>query len=154
MKRKTLLMILIILTISILFVNCSVLFGKKPPKTFSKGEPGWTDIMVSDKIEQDVLLKKVIEVLVREGYEPELISKETGYTRTKYRYFVSVSDGSAEENVDYYRTRFIAQVSSDSSKIAIKCETYWLDGESWVLGWDTKYLEDVKDAIKGVVGGY
>ncbi len=146
--KKKLVSILIILFV-MLFVNCSALFGPKIPESFSKNAEGWADIPLNQSIEQDQILIKVQQIITRKNYEPEIISKDTGYLRTKWRYTVSKSD----QVVDWYRTRITIQIAGDYSIISINCEAGYLDNNGfWVSGVDTAVLADIKDAIRGVVG--
>lgn len=127
-------------------------------KTFSRGEPGWTDISVAAGLQRDVLLNKVVEIVVRESYEPELISKDTGYMRTKWKRQTNVVSsgffGSQKTEVETYRTRIVAQVSANAQKVGLKCEAEQLEDGRWIRGYDTEKLKDISEAIRGTVGGY
>ncbi|MFW5800356.1 MAG: hypothetical protein ACOCV8_06055 [Spirochaetota bacterium] len=152
MKKFNILVILLLIVVNI--SSCSAMFGPTTPKSFSVNEPGWVDMELRQDLERETLLTRMTEVITRENYEPEIISKDTGYLRTKWKYGLTTGGGKI---VDYYRTRITLQISTDYTKVSINCEANLLEkgmwGETyWTQGTDTQVLEDIKDAIKGVVG--
>lgn len=151
-KTKTVLVAKFIVAFALLALLASCASTKY--ESFTKGSPGWTDIMVHENVSQTTLLNRCVEIIAREGYEPDMISKDTGYMRTKWKNVVTVAKRKNSEERSDYRMRIIVQASSDGSKVGLQCAAQQLLDGRWVDGADSAELEKIAEMIRGSVGGY
>ena len=79
-------------------------------------------------------------------YDLEVIERDAGYIRSswKYSYF------SGDKVIDRYRSRIVVKLKGvpDWKTVQVKCESNWLDNKGWILGYDTRLLEDITVIFK------
>jgi len=138
----------------ILIVFCSCM--SYPPATFVKtfDEPGmWKSIETKDGVEKAVLWRTIVDALTQQ-FDLEILDKDSGYIRTSWKY-TYIQQGLVSQN---YRSRIVLKFVGDDWKVVqVKCESNWLEsssfrGSGWVLGYDSKLLEDVYGDLQGRVG--
>ena len=140
-------LLLLLLFLAIAFVGCLVF----PPDTFIKtfDEPGiWKSVEIREGITKDDLWKIVVDSLSQK-YDLEVLEKDSGYLRSSWKYTYIIR-GTVS---DKYRSRIIVKFVGDDWEVAqVKCESNWLETRGWILGYDTRLLEDVYGDIQGRVG--
>jgi len=150
MKTKiSFVVIMIILTL----VSCTSF----PPATFVKtyDEPGmWKSIEVKEGMEKQDLWRTIVDALAHQ-FDLEVIDKDSGYVRTSWKY-TYIQQGLVNQN---YRSRIVLKVLGEDWKIVqVKCESNWLEEggmgrpAGWILGYDSKLLEDVYGDLQGRIG--
>ena len=117
--------------------------------SFVKGEGGRTTVQIADKISYDLAYDEVITILTRK-FELDMISKESGYVKTKWQY-TWVGKWGQKPQKDY-RVRVTVRLSSERKRIDIQSEAEKLKGDYWIGGYDTRLLEEIRKDISGVVG--
>ena len=141
-------------SITLLVVACLViLIGcAMPPKTFRKtyDEPGiWKVVDVRQGLEKDVVWRMLVDTLSQK-YDLEVLEKNSGYLRTSWKYTQVSRFGTVS---DRYRSRIVVKLlGTDWGKVQIKCESNWLSDRGWLMGYDSRLLEDVFGDIQGKVG--
>lgn len=139
--------IILALLLSAIFSSCGV---TKPSGWVSgnNNEAGWASILISDKIGYDLAFDDVMGILSKRGLEIEMVTKEAGYIRTKWRNNWS-SNGKSVRN---YRVRVTIKMSELRRRVDINTEAELLIGKTWYKGCDTELLETMKKDIAGVLG--
>ena len=125
----------------------------KQPKTFVKtfDEPGvWKAIEIRDDLAKDQMWRLVVDT-VSQRHDLEVLEKESGYLRTSWKYtYITPRVGSISEK---YRSRIVVKFLGDNWKtVQVKCESNWLDRGGWVMGYDTRILEDIYGDLQGKIG--
>jgi len=144
----------LVVFISFTIVACITSY---PPATFIQtfDEPGmWKSVEIKDGMEKEVTWRTIVDALTHH-YDLEVIDKDSGYLRTSWKY-TYIQEGIVNQN---YRSRIVLKFVGDDWKVLqVKCESNWLSsgglGEpsGWILGYDSKLLEDVYGDIQGRVG--
>jgi len=138
------------------FTSCAALLeggsggGAKLGWETSCAEAGWASIPISDRVDYNVLYDDVVSLISRK-YEIEMLSKESGYIRTKYTNRTVTTTGETQIT-DAYRTKVTVKLSPQRSKIEINSEAEKLINGNWVVGCDTKLLETMKQDLRGLSG--
>jgi uncharacterized lipoprotein len=110
-------------------------------------DAGWASVLISDKITYALAWDDVSSVITKR-FEIEMISKESGYIRTKWKYNWTTNGHESKE----YRVRVTIKMSEQRKKIDINAEAEKLIRGVWVKGSDTQLLETTKKDIAGLVG--
>jgi hypothetical protein len=123
-----------------------------PPKTFMKtfDEPGiWKTVDISTSINSDQIWRLLVDTL-SQRYDLEVLEKDSGYLRTSWKY-TYIKGGKV---TDRYRSRIVVKLNgSPWDQARVKCESNWLEKDKgWILGYDTRLLEDVYGDIQGKLG--
>lgn len=135
-----------ILTILLIQVSCSV--TKNPGWVASSSHDiGWTEMTIDENISYDLAWDEVSSIIARR-FEPEMMNKETGYIRTKWRYNWKTNG----KLIDTYRVRAVVKMSELRHKIAVNAEAQKKYRNDWHTGYDTELLTQIKEDIAGVVG--
>jgi len=138
-----------ILLISILLVGCAQVI--KPPATFLRtfDEPGtWKSIEVREGLTKDQLWRLVVDALAQK-FDMEVLDKESGYIRTSWKYTYVIE----EKIIENYRSRIIIKFLGEAwNTLQVKSEANWMEKGGWILGYDTRLLEDVYGDIQGRIG--
>ena len=113
----------------------------------TNNEAGWTEVLIASHIKYDLAWDDVSAIIIRR-FEPEMINKETGYIRTKWKYNWN-SDGKETKN---YRVRVTIKMSEQRKKVQINAEAQSLHKKTWMTGYDTELLSVMKQDITGVIG--
>jgi hypothetical protein len=108
---------------------------------------GWSSVPISDKVDYNLLYDDIVSRISR-SYEIDMISKETGYIRTKWNNR-NVTNGQVTNS---YRTKVTMKLSPQRSKIEVNAEAEKLEDEGWVQGCDTQLLENLKQDLRGLSG--
>ena len=123
----------------------------QPPETFLKtyDEPGvWKSIEVREGLTKEDAWKTVVDAIAQK-FDLEVLDKESGYLRTSWK-FSYIIQGKVS---DKYRSRIIIKFQSGEAKlIQVKSEANWLETDGWILGYDTRLLEDVYGDLHGRIG--
>lgn len=136
-----------------LAVACSVLFSgcATPPRTFLRtyDEPEiWKTVDINDSFEKDKIWRLLVDTLSQK-YDLEVLEKDSGYLRTSWKY-TYVRRGEISSR---YRSRIVAKFLGEQwEKVQLKCESNWLENEGWIMGYDTRLLEDIYGDIQGKLG--
>ncbi len=137
------------LIVATLFSSCRAISSKG--LGWEKGTAngaGWSTVLIKDKITYDLAWDDVSSIVVRK-FEPEMMSRETGYIRTKWNY-TWTRRGSRTK---YYRVRVTIKMSEERKKIDINAQAQKKNVfGKWVNGYDTELLTTMKNDIAGVVG--
>jgi len=139
------------------FTSCMALLeggsgggGAKLGWETSCSEAGWASIPISDRVDYNMLYDDVVS-LISKKYEIEMLSKESGYIRTKWTNRTVTATGVVQVT-DYYRTKVTIKLSPQRSKIEVNSEAERLINGNWVIGCDTKLLETMKQDLRGLSG--
>jgi len=108
-------------------------------------EGGWTTIPFSERVDYSLLWEDVTS-LVSKRFEIEMVTKESGYIRTKWDYRFA-TDGRTSQS---YRTRVTLKINEKRKNIEVRSEAEKLKGSSWIQGCDTRVLETMKQDLKGI----
>lgn len=134
-----------------------------PPKTFIKtfDEPGvWRTIEIREDLAKEETWRLVVDTLTQR-HDLEVLEKESGYIRTSWKYTYITPMGQISE---HYRSRIVVKFLGEDWKTAqVKCETNWMEkGQGgciggisrggWVMGYDTRILEDIYGDLQGKIG--
>ena len=146
---KKLFLSIIVVSFLCLFTGCMA-----PPASFMRthDDPGiWKSIDVREGLLKDDLWRTVVDTLSQK-YDLEVITKDSGYVRTSWKYTYIIPDRNIVS--DRYRSRIIVKFSGEAwNVLQVKCESNWLEPKAgWVLGYDTRLLEDVYGDLQGRVG--
>jgi len=131
--------------IGITLSSCASTNGRGWSTNCSDG--GWASVPISGRIEYDLLYEDVVS-LVSKRFEIEMLTKESGYIRTKWDYRFA-TDGEVSNT---YRTRITIKLSPQRNRIEVKSEAEKLRGKSWIQGCDTRLLETMKQDLQGISG--
>ena len=122
------------------------------PRTFMRthDEPGiWKTVEIREGLNNDKIWEILVDTLSQK-YDLEVLEKDAGYIRSswKYSYFAG------GQVVDRYRSRIVVKVKGtpDWDTVQVKCESNWLGNKGWILGYDTRLLEDIYGDIQGKLG--
>lgn len=141
--RKT---VLLALVPAVLLAGCV-----SPPKTFLRtyDEPGiWKAVEIREAMAKDDVWRVLVDTL-SQTYDLEVLQKDAGYMRTSWKYSY-IRGGQVSSR---YRSRIVVKLTgADWRSLQVKCESNWLESEGWVLGYDTRLLEDVYGDIQGKLG--
>ena len=140
--KKIFLILIAVIGFLFLLLSCGI-------SSFIKGEGGRTTVQIADRISYDLAYDEVITILTRK-FELDMISKESGYIKTKWQY-TWVGKWGQKPQKDY-RVRVTVRLSSERKRIDIHAEAEKLKGNYWIGGYDTRLLEDIRKDISGVVG--
>jgi hypothetical protein len=133
------------------FVSLSALLAMSCALSNARGwstncsDGGWATIPFSDRVDYGLLWEDVTS-LVSKRFEIEMVTKESGYVRTKWDYRFA-TDGKTVEN---YRTRVTLKINERRKNIEVRSEAEKLESGSWFQGCDTRVLETMKQDLKGV----
>ena len=135
---------------SVVFSSCSISSLTKKNKQTPIGfiqtnEVGWSTIQLREELKFDKAFDEILDVVAKR-FEMDVISKEGAYARSQWSYRWGVTEGTS------YRTRAIFKFSPDKTKVDIKTEAEWNVGNTWLVGYDTRLLETIKQDIMGVAG--
>jgi len=130
--------------ISLLLLSCA-----SAPRSFVKATGGgtWNSILLREDLSFEKAFNEVLDVCAKR-FEMDMISKDGGYGRTNWIYTWNVN-GQYTKN---YRTRVIFKFSADRTKVDIKTEAEFGGEHNWIIGWDTRLLETIKQDVMGAVG--
>ena len=106
---------------------------------------GWATIPFSKRVDTGLLWEDVTS-LVAKRFEIEMVTKESGYIRTKWDYRFATDGKNAED----YRTRVTLKVNERRQNIEVRSEAEMLEGNYWIHGCDTRVLETMKQDLKGI----
>jgi uncharacterized lipoprotein len=108
---------------------------------------GWATIPMHDKVGFAMAWDDITSLLARR-FEFEMLQKETGYIRTKWKNWKY----SNYETTENYRVRVTVKISDLRKKVEVNTEAEKLINGVWHKGTDTRLLEDLKKDIGGLVG--
>ncbi len=140
------------LSISCLGLLFVMVIGCFPPRAvgwaYNKGDDiGHSSVIISDNVGYDLAWDDITSILTRK-FDFDMISKESGYIRTKWRKDW-VSQG---KKIDNYEVRVIIKMSKQRKRVDIYAEAKKQVGSRWYDGYDTELLEQIKKDIIGMVG--
>jgi len=120
------------------------------PDTFQRtlDEAGvWKTIEVREDLSKDDLWRSVVDSIAQK-FDLEVVEKDSGYLRTSWKYTAVRG-----HITPMYRSRIVLKIPGGSREIVqVKCESNWTQGYGWIVGYDTRVLEDVYGDIQGRVG--
>jgi len=109
---------------------------------------GWATIPFSDRVDYGLLWEDVTSIISRK-FEMEMVTKESGYIRTKWNYDFA-TDG---KRVEDYRTRVTLKINERRKNIEVNSEAEkFKANDDWFRGCDTRVLETMKQDLKGISG--
>jgi hypothetical protein len=116
------------------------------PRSFVRtSEPGWTSMEFRDGISDDAAWQGVMDVIAR-MFEIEVLSKESGYLRTKWDY-----SWATDRTVEYYRVRVTVKMNYLQRRLDLKTEANYYQLNHWVNGSDTRLLQTMKTDLGGLI---
>ena len=132
---------------SVAFSSCSMFSKSKqtPIGFIQTNEVGWSTIQLREDLKFDKAFDEILDVIAKR-FEMDVISKEGAYARSQWSYRWGSMEGTS------YRTRAIFKFSPDRTKVDVKTEAEWSVGNKWLIGYDTRLLETIKQDIMGVAG--
>ena len=101
-----------------------------------------------DGLPYDIAWAQAVDVVSQE-YDIELMSKESGYLRTNWKY--GISGG----NLRRYRGRITVKFPPPKTQVKVKTEAQWINSVNGMVifeGYDTRMNRDVYSALGGVLG--
>jgi hypothetical protein len=112
-------------------------------------EPGtWKSIEVRDGMTKDEVWRVIVDALSQK-FDLEVLEKDSGYVRTSWKHTYMVRGHISER----YRARIIVKMlGSDWKTLQVKCEANWLAKHGWMMGYDSRLLEDVFGDLQGRIG--
>lgn len=147
LMRQFLIFFVTMIVSSVVFSSCFI-FKKKgnlPSGFIQTTEVGWSTIQIRGDVTFEKAFEEVLDVVAKR-FEMDVISKEGAYARSQWSYRWGAIEGSS------YRTRVTFKFSPDKTKVDLKTEAEWAVGNRWLVGYDTRLLETIKQDIMGVVG--
>ena len=108
---------------------------------------GWATIPFSDRVDYGLLWEDATSIISRR-FEIEMVTKESGYIRTKWDNRFA-TDG---KTVEGYRTRVTLKINERRKNIEVRSEAEKLEDSDWIQGCDTRVLETMKQDLKGISG--
>jgi hypothetical protein len=140
--------------VTITLFTCLVLTGcaTTPPETFMRthDEPGiWKSVEIREGSTNDKIWEILVDTLSQK-YDLEVLERDAGYIRSSWKY--TFFEG--EKVIDRYRSRIVVKLTGTPTwdKAQVKCESNWLDKHGWILGYDTRLLEDIYGDLQGKLG--
>jgi hypothetical protein len=123
-----------------------------PPKTFIQtfDDPGvWKSVEIREGLNNAQIWEMLVDTLSQK-YDLEVLQKDSGYLRTSWKY--TFFEGSRV--VEHYRSRIVVKLNGVPvwNKAQIKCESNWMEKQGWIMGYDTRLLEDIYGDIQGKLG--
>ena len=108
----------------------------------------WKTIEVREGMTKDVIWRVIVDSLSQK-FDLEVLDKDSGYLRTSWKYTYIVGKYVSER----YRARIIVKtVGSEWKTVQVKSEANWLERHGWVMGYDSRLLEDVYGDLQGRIG--
>jgi hypothetical protein len=145
MKANQFLLSVVCVALALTLYSCAPTSSRGWSTSCTDG--GWASIPISDKVEYNLLYEDVVSIVVRR-FEIEMLTKESGYIRTKWDNRFA-TDGVSSNS---YRTRITIKLSEQRKKIEVKSEAERLEVDNWVQGCDTRVLETMKQDLQGLSG--
>jgi len=134
------------LAASLVMVAAALLMGCGGPPNFVKTpEVQWTKVPVRPDVAYDRAWDSVVGLLVKH-FDMEVLSKQDGYMRTSWFYRWT------GELTEDYRVRVIVKFSGDRSTCEVKAEAEEGGPGDWVMGTDSRLLQEIQGAIRGTIG--
>jgi hypothetical protein len=141
-----------ILAITLVFGMTVVGCGSSPstPKSFVKGSGGETMVLLRQGLDFNQAFREAVFVLSRHGFEPEMMQPEAGYIRTRWN-TTWYSEGS---NTQRYRVRILINFNPSRTQLIISApaETLTKEGETWIVGYDTRAIETLRTDLTQSIG--
>lgn len=116
-----------------------------PPNFVKSPQVSWAAVSVRPDISYDRAWDSLVGLLVKH-FDMEVLSKEDGYLRTTWHYRWT------GELTEDYRVRVIAKFNADRSACEVKAEAEYGGPGDWVIGTDTRLLQEVQGAMLGTIG--
>ena len=118
------------------------------PSTFvrtSSPDEQWSTIEIRPTVTMEQAWDAVLETVVKR-FEIAILSRPDGYVRTNWLYtWGNISNMK-------YRVRVTVKFPMDHTKVAIKSEAEYGGEGSWLAGYDTRLLMEMKNDITALVG--
>jgi hypothetical protein len=108
-------------------------------------EPSWASIQLSKNITYLTSWNHVLDIFIRK-FDIAFMEKRSGYIRTNW---IHTSTGTVRAD---YRVRVTAKFNVEKTKVDIKTEANYQQGNGWVQGSDTDLLQTIKADVMGAVG--
>lgn len=133
---------LTILCLALMLNGCAT----SRPSSFSHATaPGWATVEIRDGVTYDRAWDTVFGILARE-FDFNKVLKDDGYIQTEWLYTWS---GLYQQN---YRVRVTTKFSPDRKSLQVRSEAWMLDGNTWVIGTDSRLMTTLKTDLMGTVG--
>jgi hypothetical protein len=112
----------------------------------------WKSIEVREGMTKDVVWRVMVDSL-SQNFDLEVLEKDSGYARTSWKYTYMVKDMVKGQVSERYRNRIIVKtIGEDWKTVQVKCEAHWLGKHGWIMGYDSRLLEDVYGDLQGRIG--
>jgi len=153
-KKNLLGMLVIVLVFGMMVVGCGSLgslFGgsKSAPRTFVRGQPGTSTIMLRQGLNYDQAFREVSYILLQKKFQTETLQPEAGYIRTNWRVWTTER---GQVN-DRYRVRVSVTFNPARTQVSLNVEGQWQDSQgSWIPGNDTAISDDLRTELTMAVG--
>ena len=144
-------MLVMVLVFGMTLVGCLSLFSrKKAPNSFQTGSGGETTILLRQGLDFDQAFREVLFILSRHGFEPEMMQSDAGYIRTRWNTtWYNYQDNSRER----YRVRILINFNPSRTQLIVNAPAeYSAQGETWVVGYDTRAIETLRTDLTQSIG--
>jgi len=107
----------------------------------------WTTLPLRAGITPDQAWTKAMDIVLL-SHEMEMISKETNYARSAWKY-INVTKGMYTSQ---YRTRVIFRIAPTKDALLLKVEAQSGGEGRWVSGYDKNLLDTVQHDLNAILG--
>jgi len=129
------------------FVGCFTTGGA--PRTFVRGQPGTSTIMLRQGLDFDQAFREVSFILLQKKFQTETLQPAAGFIRTNWRIYTTPK-GQVNER---YRVRVSVTFNPSRTQVTLDVEGQWQDGRgNWISGNDTAISEDLRTELTMSVG--
>jgi len=134
----------------VLGLACVTTGANRPPASFQRGSGGETAILIRPDLDFDVAFRELVFTLSRHGFQPEMMQQDAGFIRTQWNNEWHTVTGRG--GVQRYRVRVVANFNPSRTQVIINPEGEWLQGDTWVRGWDTRAVETLRNDLTMILG--
>ena len=146
-KFKTGMLIIMLVVGGVMTTGCASLFSSTP-KSFSRGSAGDTSILLRQGLDANQAFREAIFILNRHGFEPEMLTPEAGYLRTRWNN--RWNDKGTE--LEYYRVRVVLSFNPSRTQLIVSAPSEYYKGGRWITGYDTRAIETLRTDLTQIIG--
>jgi len=148
-KKILLGMLVMVLVFGMTVVGCGSLFGGSAPRTFVRGQPGTSTIMLRQGLDFDQAFREVSFILLQKNFQTDTLQPAAGFIRTNWRIWTTER---GQVN-DRYRVRVSVTFNPSRTQVTLNVDGQWQDGKgNWIPGNDTAISEDLRTELTMAVG--
>ena len=141
--------LVMVLVFGMTVTGCASMFGGSAPRTFVRGQPGSTTIMLRQGLDFDQAFREVAFILLQNNFQTETLQPEAGFIRTNWRIWTTAR---GKVN-DRYRVRVSVTFNPSRTQVTLNVEGQWQDSRgNWIPGNDTAISDDLRTELTMAVG--